>query len=89
MDADGAQHDHCSVRERNLVIKIRAYGSEWGEAGQPIEPEENSLGVPFCSQMCTRFDQKRCRILGYAVTPKDICEPAVRELVKLASEWRT
>lgn len=43
--------------------------------------------VPLCSfDACPSFDGKRCKITGYR--PKELCEPAVREMSATIADLR-
>lgn len=57
-----------------------------------MKPEPRYDGdVPFCaSDKCSRYDGKRCELLG--ARPSLLCEPAVAsmgELARLVGVWRS
>jgi hypothetical protein len=39
---------------------------------------EECKGIPYCTEECSRFDGKRCDLMGFR--PDGICEPAVKAM---------
>ena len=51
------------------------------------EPNIDARGIPYCSDSCRQYDDKRCMLMG--ARPASICEPAVEEMALRVSELRT